>query len=160
MKPIWLVLTITLALGACARETPDVAAQTQALSSEDLASYRPDETSYPRPELPLAGAPSAPQCAPKGESCTTTGGKADVSCCDGSTCVPIACTQSIPARCFGTCRAPSPPKPPQPVSCFTSSQCAEGLVCSTELGDCRRPPCAPGRVCPAVCAGVCVTPKN
>jgi hypothetical protein len=162
MRHISMIVTFALALAACAveapREIPDVAAQTEALSSEEPASYGPDETSYPQPKPPLAGAPSAPQCAAKGESCTTTGGKPDVSCCDGTACVPIACNNSIPQRCFGTCRAPSPPKP-QPVGCFTSSQCAEGLICSTELGDCRRPPCAPGRVCPAVCAGVCVAPK-
>jgi hypothetical protein len=42
------------------------------------------------------------------------------------------------------------------VPCASSDACREGEFCTTETGACNRPPgCRPGRVCPAVCYGVC-----
>lgn len=38
--------------------------------------------------------------------------------------------------------------------CTSTSDCAPGLTCSTERGDCRSL-CAEGQMCPSVCAGVC-----
>jgi hypothetical protein len=40
--------------------------------------------------------------------------------------------------------------------CASSSDCRADQFCTTEIGECRRPPgCRPGDVCPAVCYGVC-----
>ena len=40
--------------------------------------------------------------------------------------------------------------------CASSDDCREDQFCTTEIGDCRRPPgCRPGDICPAVCYGVC-----
>lgn len=39
--------------------------------------------------------------------------------------------------------------------CFSSDDCAGGEYCTIEDGQCNDTPCAPGQVCPAVCAGVC-----
>ncbi len=43
--------------------------------------------------------------------------------------------------------------------CVSSGECAGGLVCTTDYGDCRRL-CPEGAICPAVCAGVCVSPGS
>jgi hypothetical protein len=41
-------------------------------------------------------------------------------------------------------------------ACASSSQCAAGEHCTTEDGECNRPPgCGPGTICPALCYGTC-----
>jgi hypothetical protein len=50
--------------------------------------------------------PKTGSCEPgsRGNRCTISGQPpATTGCADGETCVPIACTQSIPPTCFGTC---------------------------------------------------------
>jgi hypothetical protein len=45
-----------------------------------------------------------------------------------------------------------------PVSCVSSATCAAEQHCSVEDGDCASAPgCQDGQVCPAVCAGICVS---
>ena len=40
--------------------------------------------------------------------------------------------------------------------CASSADCHDNQFCTTEIGDCRRPPgCRPRDICPAVCYGVC-----
>jgi len=42
------------------------------------------------------------------------------------------------------------------VPCASSAACRPTEFCTTETGDCNRPPgCRPGNICPAVCYGVC-----
>jgi hypothetical protein len=56
--------------------------------------------------------PTGTVCNPKTGSCEgSRGGRCTVSgdppvttgCADGATCVPLACTNSVPPTCFGTC---------------------------------------------------------
>jgi len=40
--------------------------------------------------------------------------------------------------------------------CASSDDCRPSQFCTTEIGDCNRPPgCRPRDICPAVCYGVC-----
>ena len=44
----------------------------------------------------------------------------------------------------------------RPVPCASSDTCEPSQFCTTETGDCNRPPgCGRGEICPAVCYGVC-----
>jgi S-layer homology domain len=41
--------------------------------------------------------------------------------------------------------------------CYSSQECADGFICSTERGICNQAPgCKPGEFCPTVCTGTCV----
>lgn len=46
-------------------------------------------------------------------------------------------------------------EPPPNSRCTSSTQCPAGLTCSTERGDCQGCGAPEGRICPAVCYGVC-----
>ncbi len=69
-------------------------------------------------------------------------------CRQGQICVV---SKSLPPQ--ATCVDQEPVK-----SCYSSSDCQAGQTCSVERGDCQPPAgCGEGRVCPAVCTGVCET---
>lgn len=100
--------------------------------------------------------------ATSGERCSVTGDGQNDTCPAPSRCLPEACTESIPANCTGTCsevpcECLGRCKPGAPRACAASSQCSPGEFCTVETGDCNPGPgCSiPGRVCPALCFGVC-----
>ena len=96
--------------------------------------------------------------APAGDPCSIRAG-AD-TCTPPAHCRPVACTQSVPMTCFGTCSLPTisagadAPKPL--LVCFSDDNCAADQHCSISDGVCNPAPCAPGRICAQVCTGFCV----
>ncbi|HEY0709181.1 MAG TPA: hypothetical protein VGG33_20395 [Polyangia bacterium] len=71
---------------------------------------------------------------------------AAILCKQGQTCVVL---ESFPpqARCVDI--------KPEPARCRASAECANGMVCSVERGECLGCGAGPGVACPAVCYGVC-----
>ncbi len=81
----------------------------------------------------------------------------------------LQCTSSSPGTAPATpssqTASPKPAKPAKPApptptqsekSCTSTADCPSGQRCSTDDGDCRKPPgCGPNDICPAVCTGVC-----
>ena len=89
---------------------------------------------------------SSHECA-VGFICTTEQGvcSADPRCRAGGAC---------DTACWGTCVA-KPQPIPEPPRCSTSDQCAAGLRCSTERGECLSCNAGPYAFCPAQCFGNC-----
>jgi hypothetical protein len=89
---------------------------------------------YPDPNGGCGVAPPCPNvCQPKSPVCDP------IPCPAGTTFDPKSC------GCITTA-----------TGCYSSSECAPGQVCTTELGMCGSPPgCEAGKACPAVCYGTC-----
>jgi hypothetical protein len=98
---------------------------------------------------PGGGGETTP-CGPK-----TCG--AGTACCNAScgicTAPGMACTQQA---CVGGTGGGGGGTAPDAL-CLSSSECGAGELCTTETGECLKPPgCStPGTVCPAVCYGSC-----
>lgn len=92
-------------------------------------------------DLSLAGN----RCTIRGEPAVTVG------CAASEICVPVACTNSIPRSCVGTCRAQALPKRS---SCGVSGDppvttgCADGQQCAVEACTNSIPPSCFGHCTP------------
>ena len=62
-----------------------------------------------------------------GQRCTVSGNPAvTTGCTNGESCTLVACTNSVPPTCWGTCRGPSFPKPVSPPGCTGAFNCLCG----------------------------------
>jgi hypothetical protein len=91
-----------------------------------------DTTATAREEL-------SSRCTVRGNPPVTTG------CTGGQTCSVIACTNSVPPTCFGTCKPP----PPVPNGCEGAFNCLCGTPTCVDgewtcVGDCRPTPKSTG----------------
>ncbi len=106
---------------------------------QDRTTADPDPTGAP--------ATPPPRLAPAQPATTPTSPSPATATATGSTPPASAAPPSRPS-----------PGATRPVPCASTRQCARGQICSTETGDCDRPPgCGPNAICPAVCWGHCTT---
>lgn len=99
----------------------------------------------------LKSEPPQARCMPVDENPCAT-----MNCGINGQCIVL---ESYPPQ--AKCVPLEKPEPDPAKACYGSSECGDGLVCSTELGVCGSPPgCGPDRPCPAVCVGTCVPRKT
>jgi hypothetical protein len=80
------------------------------------------------------GTQAVTRCTVRGNPPVTTG------CAEGETCAVAACTNSIPATCWGTCQAKPPVKAPK--ACEGAFNCLCGAPTCVDgewtcIGDCK-----------------------